>query len=906
MPVRWRLAINCRSPSSVPKPSNPSVVPCLHPTARYRLPDAHWRPATGSALRAYFHSGWAFLIPYLFTYLLYYWQKWPANPPTGHYSFATLLSPPALLHVYWVLHAIHAILAVVALRSWWHDARREEQTVKREKSAGSQPAASLLPPTVDRPVSTGISLSAFSFQLSSFAPVLRAVLPWLFLTLVFAIPGVYLEWPADPWEHLRRIMEWKIHPLVGNHSAGYKSFYFFAYSWVGWLSPAHLFFWLNVYYVWICLLLAWQYYLLAEAVCLDRRWAFLFIITNVLTFGNACFSFYRYYGLSTSIYTQLGAVALTRMVLEWAEVDRRQAKHSKPLRARRLLITALQAPLGDGISLWIFRLTLCALLLAVIAFNHVQGLGIVGLGVVSILAWRFVQWKRSALWWLLAVTLALSIAAILWWPRHASIDAVYRPGSWLNAWYGFDFFSPHSAATGRAMEILGIFGVLNLVAGIWLLCRNHIVGWLTVGPVIGLSLPFITLPLVNALDARSTIEINTYSRILFSLPACLALAYITFCNVKNSGASRTGSAWSFARICGRSRFALMCAIVAALVAIPGYSPAYNRFWHSIEITPDDLQLRHLTKLWSPENRIQVGHADTLTIGHPLVSEIKWIFQPDRYRNSSRLADASVPISELTQQLDLFDAVFSNFDRPSTHQNTPRPDQLLFHGRESYRPTARIVSNPTSTSAPWITLGGAAPQEVLLAPHRLIIRNPIGSVSYPFSSELIPISRYHRYQLTCEIRQSGAPDAINYLAVAWYDKSANLLTSNLPFPQGAGRPAGWNNGTFSYFGLIGRPAAADWTSYSISFGLGEAATIPANAAFLRIGAMLNFNGEAKASVELTDARLVENDLQHQLLLSAPSFRHLYTPASLAAKLSGHWTPQYVPAVHVGITEMRAHF
>jgi hypothetical protein len=33
-----------------------------------------------AALRRYFRSGWAFLIPYLAAYLLYWWLRWPVNP----------------------------------------------------------------------------------------------------------------------------------------------------------------------------------------------------------------------------------------------------------------------------------------------------------------------------------------------------------------------------------------------------------------------------------------------------------------------------------------------------------------------------------------------------------------------------------------------------------------------------------------------------------------------------------------------------------------------------------------------------------------------------------------------------------------------------------------------------------
>ena len=100
----------------------------------------------GAMLQNYFRSGWAFLIPYLAAYLLYAWLKWPVNPvaagsspvdggqlavsaigalpPTVTPSTAhSLLSTgvPCLLHVYWVLHAIHLVLGAIALRAWWRE-----------------------------------------------------------------------------------------------------------------------------------------------------------------------------------------------------------------------------------------------------------------------------------------------------------------------------------------------------------------------------------------------------------------------------------------------------------------------------------------------------------------------------------------------------------------------------------------------------------------------------------------------------------------------------------------------------------------------------------------------------------------------------------------------------------------
>src|ERR1022692_4405189 len=100
------------------------------------------------------------------------------------------------------------------------------------KASSEQLALGSLPSTADSTVRRS--------QSAPFHPTLHsaaaAISPWLLLAFVFFIPGVYLEWPSDSWEHFRRITEWATHDLVGGHSAGYKSLYFFAYSFVGGIS----------------------------------------------------------------------------------------------------------------------------------------------------------------------------------------------------------------------------------------------------------------------------------------------------------------------------------------------------------------------------------------------------------------------------------------------------------------------------------------------------------------------------------------------------------------------------------------------------------------------------------------------------------------------------------------------
>ncbi len=145
-------------------------------------------------------------MPYLFFYLLYYWRKWPVNPlPPDNLGPGNHLPP--LLHVYWTLHVIHVVLGLLALR------------------AGRQ---SLAPSTLNPALSpsNGPQPSVFRPLTSALWPLASDLLPWLLLALIFYIPGAYLEWPSDPWEHYARTNEWSRYLYIGSHSAGYKSGYF--------------------------------------------------------------------------------------------------------------------------------------------------------------------------------------------------------------------------------------------------------------------------------------------------------------------------------------------------------------------------------------------------------------------------------------------------------------------------------------------------------------------------------------------------------------------------------------------------------------------------------------------------------------------------------------------------------
>ena len=646
----------------------------------------------GAMLQNYFQSGWAFLIPYLAAYLLYAWLKWPVNPVAAGSSpvdggqlavsaigaLSSTVSPftahsllstgvPCLLHFYWFLHALHLVLGALALRAWWRESGATVTGATDDSESVSNRAAPPLLSTVsqsghrlplpgDWPGQTpGWQQPATAINRPPSAmDRLWAAMPWLLLALLFYIPGVYLEWPSDPWEHLRRINEWRVLDTVTAHSSWIKSSYFIPYSLLSWCVGLRQIFWLDFYYTGICLLLCWQYYRLARACDLSERASMMFVLLQALLFGNNVFSFYRYYGISSSIYAQLGAVALTRIVLEAAKKPQLTLRSffSVPPFISQLTVQRLPStvycpqPIANPPAVYWLLPTVIALL-PLIAFNHIQGLGIAGLGTLAVIVRRLIERRRFMIFGLAGVAVTLSIAMVLWFPRHPVLDQVYRPLGWLTTWYGFDFFSPTSPTFDRSLGVLGIFGMLNVVISIWLAVRhNHIVGWLSIMPVLALSLPCFAIPVAHVLAGKETASIITFHRFLFAIPAGLALVttlarILPSTPLKESSSSATD--WPLQP--GHHNQSCSIAIAVILLIIitvpPGVS-AYNHFWHSMYRAPDDLQLHHLAASGPTSTVAKTEDQYALLINTALEAEVYESFLPTPYIKIHFFRWATIP------------------------------------------------------------------------------------------------------------------------------------------------------------------------------------------------------------------------------------------------------------------------
>ena len=436
-----------------------------------------------SQIRSYFCSGWAFFLPYLAAYTVYALNQWPVvRGETGG------LALPTLFEVYRALHVIHLLLVGVTLWSL---------STKPAESPGDKNPHSESGNGVDRDNGASPSL-----------------VPWICLGLVFCLPGLYLEWPSDPWEHLRRINEWAGITVVGDHSTWQKSSYLLAYSLTAEQgSNAASLAGLRFYVAGMCLLLCWQFFLLSRAVGLSSRSSMLFVILGALAFGNSSFSFYRYYGLSSTILAQIAVVALVRHIV--AELRSRQTDK----------ISTIAPP--SLASIW-SRGPAILLLLALIAMNHLQGVGIAALAVFSGICW-FLSLRVPRLTLALAATLVVAgTFSLLALPRHPDVDSIYHSRGLVTQWYGLFSLNPESPVFRMGIQVMGPLGVVNFLAGLVLMYRRHLVGFLTCIPSLVMSCPLFTLPILNFLAARGHVdELSAIHRFHFAEPIGMALLILT-------------------------------------------------------------------------------------------------------------------------------------------------------------------------------------------------------------------------------------------------------------------------------------------------------------------------------------------------------------------------------------------
>src|SRR6185436_4678739 len=122
---------------------------------------------------------------------------------------------------------------------------------------------------------------------------------WIALILIFLLPGAYLEFPSDPWDHFRRIYAWQANHFIAENVESNKFSYFWGWTLVYAVKPLYRRTAMDLYSALWQLLLAYQFYLFALRLGFSRPWARIQALATAFLFGVNVFSFYRYYALAS-------------------------------------------------------------------------------------------------------------------------------------------------------------------------------------------------------------------------------------------------------------------------------------------------------------------------------------------------------------------------------------------------------------------------------------------------------------------------------------------------------------------------------------------------------------------------------------------------------------------------------
>ncbi len=391
-----------------------------------------------AGLRSLFASGWAFFLPYAFLYALGYGLGW---------TNATVRS------LFWMCHiglgAAFFLFAFTALRASHGDVRR----VLRDPQCWF----------------------------------------WALLGLGFLLPGAYLEFPADPWEHFRRLHAWDPGAALRHSPWAFRFAYFWGWTFFSVVPLIHQRLMADVYSGFWQMLLAYQFYLFGFRLSGSRTWALVHVVGVVALFGNNMFGFFRYYALASTMLAYIAYLAAAMTVLDVLE-GRRPARRAIP---------TLVA-------------TVCLMV-----FNHTQECLLLIL--FSLAATFAVVWMR------LSPRMRLSIAAVslagfglsllvargaMAYPAafHLTPSRFYYP--WMSKWGVFRLWDVNLTY----FTTMGLHGILAVLLGVVLWRSRPLIALLTLAPVIVLTVPWFAIPL-----AQIGPPLPFTYRVLFLLPTSVIL-----------------------------------------------------------------------------------------------------------------------------------------------------------------------------------------------------------------------------------------------------------------------------------------------------------------------------------------------------------------------------------------------
>ena len=167
----------------------------------------------------------------------------------------------------------------------------------------------------------------FSYYLYNVSKRIRRAdfLFWTAVILLFLIPGAYLEFPSDAWEHFRRIFTWQTSIFVDDNPINYKFTYFWGWTLMSEVEPLYRRTALNIYSTFWQFLLAYQFYLFALRIGFSESWAKVQVVGTICLFGTNVFSFYRYYALSSTPLAYIAYLQALIVIIDICEGKRNKA-----------------------------------------------------------------------------------------------------------------------------------------------------------------------------------------------------------------------------------------------------------------------------------------------------------------------------------------------------------------------------------------------------------------------------------------------------------------------------------------------------------------------------------------------------------------------------------------------------
>lgn len=447
----------------------------------------------------YFKSGWMFLLPYIFLYLL----GWAFNIPKD-----------SILTIYEILHIFHFF---------------------------------------------GYCYLFFAaFSLKEY----KDLLFWFTVTLIFLIPGVYLEYPSDVLEHVRRIFQWQHIEFICNGVSHYKFSYFWTYSLINLTENINYKKILDIYYAFISLILAFQFYKLGKLTIKSDLWTKVSLFIIIITYGNSSFSFFRYYALSSTMLCLVGVLVLLNALISYGPEYRKKS--------------IIYMFLGFIIAVSNHPQSILLIIPLFLSFYfHSICLK------KGILKGIYYIFKLGTLFFLITL---LGYKTIPNNEFHQTIERITDTNNWLYSWGGFKILSTNLDFTGpkRFLQILGLLGVLNLIFAILLLRKNEIIAWISITPVLLLLYPPFSIPLAYILEKYNSIIV--YHRILLIIPPgfCIVVLLKILNELKYVQNFMT-----------RRAIACLILILVILISIIPYPLFYGRIIHLMNSSFDQSNLSEL-------------------------------------------------------------------------------------------------------------------------------------------------------------------------------------------------------------------------------------------------------------------------------------------------------------------------